>query len=101
MSQAESNLSRNIIKELRRYGWWAVKFHASEHTESGVPDILCCAHGYFIGLETKMPAKRTNVSERQKRQHAKIEASGGSVFVVCSPREAVAAVRRVLDAAGS
>ena len=96
MSQAESKLSRNIMSALRLHEWFCFKVHGSETMMGGLPDIIVCPRGYFIGLETKMPGKRHEVSKRQAFVHDQIEASGGRVFVVCSVEEAVAVVEQFL-----
>ena len=96
MSQPESKLSRQIQEELRLEGWFCFKVHGNEYTMNGLPDIIVCAEGLFIGLETKMPDKRSNVSKDQTRIHRKIRDAGGAAVVVCSPDEAVAVVRRTL-----
>jgi hypothetical protein len=50
MAQAESKLSRDIMCALRLEGWFCFKVHGSEHMMAGLPDIVVCANGYFIGL---------------------------------------------------
>ena len=97
MSQPESALSRKIMKALRLEGWFCFKVHGNEHTMSGLPDIIVCAEGFFIGLETKMPAKRGNTSARQDYVHDQIREAGGGAYVVCSEEEAVSAVRAYIE----
>lgn len=97
MSQPESRLSRDIIKALRMEGWFAFKVHGSEYMMAGLPDIVVCAEGHFIGLETKMPGKRTNTSPRQDYVHGLISEAGGGVTVVCSVVEAVEFVRSIVE----
>lgn len=63
---------------------------------AGLPDIIVCADGYFIGLETKMPDKRHNTSGRQDFVHDQIRLAGGQAFVVTSREEALEVVRWVL-----
>lgn len=96
MSQPESKLSRKIMDRLRLEGYFCFKVHGSEFMMAGLPDIICCAEGLFIGLETKMPSTRGNVSPRQRYVHTMIEHAGGTAQVVCSPQEAVDAVEAVL-----
>lgn len=96
MSQPESKLSRKIMDRLRLEGWFAFKVHGSEYMMAGLPDIMVCAEGRFIGLETKMPAERGNVSPRQSLVHSQIENAGGVAAVICSPQEAVDVVNGVL-----
>ena len=96
MAQPESRLSRSIMTALRAEGWFCFKVHGSEHMMAGLPDIVCCAEGRFIGLETKMPDKRTNTSPRQDYIHDQIRSAGGTAAVVTSAEEAVDVVRRRL-----
>lgn len=97
MSQRESALSRKIMEALRAQGYFCFKVHGSEYMMAGLPDIIVCAEGLFIGLETKLPEYRTNVSPRQAVVHTQIEHAGGTARVVCSPQEAIAAIREALD----
>lgn len=96
MSQPESRLSRQIMDRLRLEGWFCFKVHGSETMMAGLPDIIVCAGGLFIGLEVKMPGKRYNTSKIQKRVHENIRAAEGVAEVVCSPDEAVKIVRAAL-----
>lgn len=98
MSQAESKLSRKIMEALRLEGYFCFKVHGSEYMMAGLPDIIVCANGMFIGLETKMPDQRGNVSPRQRLVHSQIQNAGGVAKVVCSPQEALSAVEEVLAA---
>lgn len=95
-TQAESKLSRQIMETIRRKGYWCMKIHGSAYQMTGVPDILVCAKGRFIGLETKMPNERNETSARQDLVMGEIEDAGGKCFVVCSPTEAIQSIRWVL-----
>lgn len=96
MSQAESIRSRQIMNSLRAQGWFCFKVHGNETMMAGLPDVVVCAEGLFVGLETKMPDKRHNTSVKQDLKRDEIRAAGGVYEVVCSPAEAVAAVRGAL-----
>lgn len=98
MSQPESKLSRKIMDRLRIEGYFAFKVHGDEFMMAGLPDLIVCANGLFIGLETKMPNSRGNVSPRQSYVHSLIEAAEGRAVVVCSPQEAVDEVEAWLKA---
>lgn len=101
MTQPEARLSRQIMTALRIEGHFCFKVHGTEMMMAGLPDIICCAAGVFIGLETKMPGKRTNTSARQDLVHAQIRDAGGKVFVVTSVEEAMDVVKRAVRAAKS
>lgn len=96
MAQKESKLSRDIMAVLRLEGWFCFKVHGSEFMMAGLPDIIVCAEGRFIALETKLPEKRRNTSKVQDLVHGKIRAAGGVAEVVCSPAEALKVVRAAL-----
>lgn len=87
--QAESKLSRKIMQALEREGVFCFKVHGSAHMMSGLPDIIACVDGTFVGFETKMPGKRGNVSEVQRLVHTKIAEARGHVEVVTSAVEAL------------
>lgn len=99
MSQPESKLSRRIMNALRAEGYFCFKVHGSEFMMAGLPDIIVCAEGKFIGLETKLPSARENVSPRQAYVHSQIDNAGGNAFVVCSPKEAVEKVQNIVHVA--
>lgn len=100
MSQREGRISRNIMEVLRKHGYFCFKIHGSETMLAGLPDIIVCANGMFIGLETKTPEKRTNVSAVQQDVHRRIHAASGVVEVVCGPTEALEKVRRIAGPVG-
>lgn len=99
MSQGESKLSRKIMDALRAEGYFCFKVHGSEFMMAGLPDVIVCARGLFIGLETKLPSTRGDVSPRQAYVHSLIENAGGSAVVVCSAQEALEAVSKALAVA--
>lgn len=87
MTQPESRISKAILTHLRKQGHFAFKIWGNDHMMVGLPDIIACVHGYFVGFETKMPDKRDNVSPKQTYVHSLIERAGGRVWVVCSVAE--------------
>lgn len=99
MSQPESKLSRQIMTALRIEGYFCFKVHGSDTMMAGLPDIIVCAAGLFIGLETKMPGKRTNTSPRQRYVHEQIIEAGGQAYVVTSVQEALSVVAAAVSRA--
>ena len=67
---------------------------------AGLPDIIVCAEGLFIGLETKMPGKESNTSPRQDYVHGLIREAHGVVKVVNSEAAAIAAIEQALRETG-
>lgn len=47
----------------------------------GIPDIVACIQGRFVGIETKAPGKENNVTANQRANLDAITASGGVAFV--------------------
>lgn len=91
-SQPEARLSRKIMIELRKKGYFCFKAWGNDHTMAGLPDIIVCAMGFFVGLETKMPGKRDNTSPIQEHRHEQLRDAGAGVFVICSVDEALEVV---------
>lgn len=89
MSQGESRLSRKIMDALRAEGIFCFKIHGGPTMMAGLPDIIACVDGIFVGFETKLPSTRNNVSIRQQYVHELIKTSGGFASVVTSPKEAL------------
>ncbi|MEG2887282.1 MAG: hypothetical protein RR853_09175, partial [Aurantimicrobium sp.] len=67
-----------------------------EYMMAGLPDLIVCAEGLFIGLEVKLPATRSNTSARQDYVHGLINDAGGKATVVCSPIEAINTIQNTL-----
>lgn len=100
MTQRESRLSSKIQESLRAQGWFCFKVHGNELMTAGLPDIIVCAQGLFVGLEVKHPETRDDTSARQKYIHSKIQQAGGTAVVVCSPAEAVRTVNDAITKFG-
>lgn len=90
MTQRESRLSRKIQTALREKGAFCFKVHGSENMMAGLPDLIVCYHGKFIGMEVKHPETRGNTSPRQEFVMGQIRNAGGYARVVCSVEEALA-----------
>lgn len=97
MSQPESKLSRKIMDAIRLEGHFVFKVHGSEYMMAGLPDLIVCAKGKFIGLEVKMPNKRKNTSARQDYVHELIDNAEGTAAVVCSAPEALDVINGVIN----
>lgn len=89
-------LERDIVTAIKRYlasldsdvFFW--KEHGSVYGTNGVPDIICCYKGRFLGLECKLPGGR--LTKLQKRTIEKINRAGG---VACRV-ESVEDVKRMI-----
>lgn len=88
----ESTISKNIAKLIRNKGGWARKIAGGPHS-AGLPDILACYRGHFIGLETKMPGKEGTLTTNQRLCLDAIKAGGGVAIMVVSTHD----VERILN----
>lgn len=88
----ESQLTRRILKALKDHGGFWVKIHGSANQVTGLPDIVGCYKGRFVGLEVKLPDGSHKLSERQRLMLTRIEQQGGISAVVTSPRGALEAI---------
>jgi Holliday junction resolvase len=92
VAQPESRLVRRIQDLIRKRGGRSFKIHGdSSYQEAGIPDILACYQGRFLGIEVKMPGGR--LSRKQERVMQTILDAGGVAIVARSVDD----VHRVLD----
>lgn len=73
---AEKNFETKIKAELHTKGAWRVKFFANAFTPSGIPDILACLNGHFLGIEVK-GGTSYGLTELQKHNLKQIRDAGG------------------------
>lgn len=73
---AEKSFENRIKSELHNAGAWRVKFFANAFTPSGVPDILSCLNGHFLGIEVK-GGSSYGLTELQKYNLKQIRGAGG------------------------
>ena len=77
----EKCFENKIKKFLESEGCWYIKYWAgSQFTKAGVPDILACVNGYFVGIEVK--AQQGKPSELQLYNIDKIREAGGFAMVL-------------------
>lgn len=75
--QPESKLIKAARAYLEGRGAWVFKVHGGDNPfqEVGIPDLLVCYKGHFIGLEAKLPGqqldpKQEAVIERMRKAGA-------------------------------
>lgn len=71
----ESVLQKKMIEYIESKGGYVVKVIAA--SKSGVPDLLICYKGRFIGIEVKAPGKLVETKPLQKYNQKLIQDSGG------------------------
>ena len=80
MAGPEKLFENKLKKFLENEGAWFVKFFANRMTKEGIPDILACINGYFVGIEVK--AQNGKPSDLQLYHCNKIRESGGLAFII-------------------
>lgn len=76
----EKNFENRIKKWLDHEKIWYVKYFANGYTKKGIPDILACVNGRFVGIEVK--AENGIVAPLQTYQKTQIIRSGGVSIIV-------------------
>lgn len=76
----EKNLENRVKKFLKDEGCWYLKTWGGGMQRSGIPDLLICCNGFFVGVELK--AEDGKPSDLQLWNIRKINASGGVAFVL-------------------
>lgn len=81
MPGREKNFENRVKQFLREQGCWYVKYWGGgQFTRAGVPDLLICCNGHFIGAEIKGPTGRP--SEMQLYAIDQIRKAGGYADVL-------------------
>ena len=77
----EKDFQLKVEKFLTDKGiYWVKYWGGGNFTRSGVPDLLCCINGRFVGVELKSDVGK--VSELQQYNLNKIIQSGGVALVL-------------------
>lgn len=76
----EKNFENRVKKFLKDNNIFYVKYLGCAFTEAGIPDLLVCYKGRFIGIELK--AENGRPTDLQLYKIKKIRESGGVGFVL-------------------
>lgn len=80
----EKQFENRIKKFLTEQGCYHFKFFANSYTKRGIPDLIACVNGYFVGIEVK--AENGKPSDLQLYNIKKIQESGG-IGLVLYPKD--------------
>lgn len=81
---SEKSFENKIKKFLKDEGCWFLKTWGGGYQRSGIPDLLICCNGYFLGVELK--ASNGKASELQLWNIEKIKESKG-VGLILYPKD--------------
>lgn len=90
----ERTVVKNILKRLRARGGFWIKVHGSPFQIAGIPDIIGCYHGRFIGFEVKRDASG-KATPLQLYMLKKIRAAGGVTALIFTVDKAEAILDRL------
>lgn len=76
---SESEQARALKNSIIKQGYYAIKTHQDSYTERGVPDLLCCIKGVFVGIELKIAhgLSELRYTDHQKMHIENIRRAGG------------------------
>ena len=92
--QPEGKIVKRVREYLEGQGAWVFNVHGGDNPfqEVGIPDLLCCWKGHFIGLEVKLPGEKA--SPRQRLVISRIREAGGVADIVSSTGDVAEVLKR-------
>jgi len=87
----EKNIENKIKQYLTNLGAYYFKHHGGMYSQVGVPDIIVCYKGRFVGIEVKNETGK--LSPLQERNLMRIADNGGIALTVRTLNE----VKEVLE----
>lgn len=77
---SEKNFENKVKKWLKEHGAWYVKTWSNGVQRAGIPDLIICWKGHFLGVELK--AENGKPSDLQRYEIEQIRKSGGTALVL-------------------
>lgn len=78
----EKKVKRKIVDLLKEYNAYYFYPVTGGFGASGVPDVVACVNGRFIGIEAKADLKKNKPTALQKKNLDHIEMAGGIALVI-------------------
>lgn len=75
----EKKIENKIKAHLKSIGAYVIKHHGNKFSQVGVPDLLVCYKGRFIGIEVKTPDGKPTALQLHNIEE--IQKSGGVAFI--------------------
>ena len=92
----EKDITTAILRYLRGlpecFCW---KEHGGQYGTAGIPDIICCYRGHFLGLEVKQPGNK--LTRLQEITLERIRAALGEAHMVTSVADVRDIIQRLED----
>lgn len=80
-STPEGKVKAKVVDLLKKHGVWYFFPGNNGFGKSGIPDIVCCVDGSFLGIEVKAD-KTKKPTALQVRCGQQIESAGGTWMLV-------------------
>ena len=78
----EKKVKRKVVALLKEYGAYYFYPVTSGFGASGVPDVIACYRGRFLGIEVKADLKKRGPTALQNKNLNDIEQNGGIAMVI-------------------
>ena len=78
----EKKVKRKIVAILKEYGAYYFYPVTGGFGGSGVPDVIACLNGQFIGIEAKADMKKNKPTALQVKNLNQIKEAGGHALVI-------------------
>lgn len=76
----EGKVKQQVVKLMKAYGIYYFSPMTHGFGRSGVPDIICCVKGRFVGIECKAGSNKPTALQEKEMQD--IRTSGGVTYVI-------------------
>jgi Holliday junction resolvase len=78
----EKKVKRKIVAILKEYGAYYFYPVTGGYGASGVPDVVACINGKFVGIEAKADMKKNKPTALQVKNLNQIKEAGGISLVI-------------------
>ena len=85
----EARIVKKALKLLRQEGGFWINLHGGPFQQAGLPDIIGCWKGRFVGFEAKRLGRKLKTSKLQEYVLKEIAKSEGISAVISSAEEAL------------
>ena len=82
MATPEKLVKQKVVKQLKALGCYYFYPVTGGYGASGVPDIVACVRGQFVGIECKADATKKGPTALQLKNLTEIEENGGVSMVI-------------------
>lgn len=78
----EADIKKEVKKVIAKHNAYDVMYVPVGFGKAGVPDFVVCVYGVFVGIETKLNARKNPPTKLQTLNLHQIEQAGGLAIVV-------------------